>query len=279
MDVVKDSSDFSPTDWIALRDLILDKHHEHKNILVLHGTDTMAYTSSAMSLLLHDFQKNIVFTGAQIPISEVGSDGKINVLGSLTVLDKMKSMNIDCKRLLHFGGKTFVANRVSKVNTSTFEAFDGDIYMLQQDTNKKAIESPSFNDLKEIETNVVLVKMYPGIDLNAIMTNLLNHPPKGILIESFGMGNIAINNSFIEGLERLITKGLVVLNISQCSRGSVNMQVYETGKKLESVGVINGKDMTTEAAITKLMLVLSLPTENKRQLLTNSIVGEITQLV
>lgn len=277
MEFIKDSSNFAPFDWITLRNLILENHSKHENVLVLHGTDTMAYSSSAISFLMHDFEKNIVFTGAQVPMFENNSDGKDNLFGALAILQQLQSMKIKGQTLLKFGTNTYVGNRVSKSSTESLDAFTGDEFLVEKQVNNESLVSPSFNTISEIETNVVLIKMYPGIQLNMIMDGLLNNPPKGILVESFGTGNIAGNDTFIDGLQHLINAGTEVLNISQCSRGKVNMTLYDTGAQLEKIGVINGKNMTTEAAITKLMLLLSLPVENRHDLLSNSIAGEITK--
>jgi len=277
LDPIKDSSNFEPKDWLLLQDLILKHHQNHDDVLVLHGTDTMAYTSSAMSFLMCDFDKNIVFTGSQIPLASEKSDGKSNLNSSFDLLDRLKSKQIKGKILLCFGGKTFEGNRVSKFSTTSFDAFQGDAYVEKSYAQNRSSSFISFNGLSVIETNVTLIKMFPGIQLGDQISYLLKHPPKGILLESFGAGNISQNDAFITGIEKLIARGVIVLNISQCIEGRVNMEVYETGIQLHKIGVINGKEMTTEAALSKLMLILSTSYDNKHELLANSLAGEITQ--
>ena len=274
---IKDSSNFTPDDWLSLRTLIIEHHQSHDDVLILHGTDTMAYTSSAMSFLMHDFNKNIVFTGSQLPLVANKSDGKDNLNGAFLLLDELKSKKIKGETLLSFGGKNFLGNRVSKLSTKTFDAFHGDEFSFEHEKLKPSITLPNVINLQYIETDVVLIKMHPGIQLKRLIINLLDNPPKGILLESFGTGNIPQNDAFINGIEKLLARGVIVLNISQCLDGCVNMEAYQTGIQLYELGVINGKDMTTEAALSKLMLVLSASCENKHELLANSIAGDITK--
>lgn len=272
---VKDSTDVNPEDWLSLRNLILGHQSSHENVLILHGTDTMAYTSSALSFLMLGISKNIVFTGSQLPVWEDNSDGNTNITDSLQVLDQLALRQITGQTLLCFGGKTFKGNRVSKFSTSSFDAFLGSEFVFT-DNQGSSVYNHVFEDVEKIETDVVLVKMHPGIQLESQMNYLLANPPKGILLESFGSGNIPANNSFRNGLKKLISKGVIVLNISQCLNGYVSMEKYESGLQLLNIGVVNGKNMSSEAAITKLMVVLSISGYNKPEILTSTIAGEMT---
>jgi L-asparaginase len=275
MEPLKDSSNFTPNDWLLLRDLILVHHENHDNVLVLHGTDTMAYTASATSFLLSEFDKNIVFTGAQLPIGQPNSDGESNLIDAFALLNELKLKQVKGKVLLSFGGKVFKGNRVSKLSSVLFDGFYGDQNVFKIEKIDSAIVCPDFKDVKKIETNVTLIKMHPGIQLAKQTSHLIENLPRGIILESFGTGNIPQNDAFINGLEKLIARGVMVLNISQCLDGHVDMGTYLTGIALRKIGVIDGKNMTTEAALSKLMLVLSIPDEHIADLLANSIAGEI----
>lgn len=273
---IKDSSNITPNDWLTLRGVILDNHQGHDNILILHGTDTMAYTSSALSFLLSSFNKNIVFTGAQRPISEENSDGKFNLLDSLLLLDELSKSDIKGQTLLNFGGKTFLGNRVSKASTEVFDAFSG------REFNAKEAQSAFdnvivFDHVQAIETNIRLVKMYPGIEIDKLISGLLTDSPKGVVFESFGSGNMPENIELISGLTKLIAQGIIILNVSQCVKGLVDMSTYQTGQQLLKIGVLDGKNLTTESALTKLMLVLSVPEEDNSKLIITSIAGEFTK--
>jgi L-asparaginase len=276
---IKDSSNITPKDWLILRDVVLENHQGHDNILILHGSDTMAYTSSALSFLLLSFDKNVIFTGAQQPISEENSDGKFNLLDSLLLLDELKRNDINGQTLLNFGGKTFLGNCVSKSSTELFDAFGGTEYNVQetQESQLNSDSQVSFDEVKTIETNIRLVKMYPGIEINKLISGLLTDSPKGIVFESFGSGNMPENNELIAGLTKLVGQGVIVLNISQCQEGSVDMNTYQTGKQLLKIGVLDGKNLTTESALTKLMLLLSVPEVDISKLIVTSIAGEFTK--
>jgi L-asparaginase len=273
---IKDSSNITPQDWLLLRGVVLENHQGHDNILILHGTDTMAYTSSALSFLLLSFTKNVVFTGAQQPISEENSDGKFNLLDSLLLLDELKRNEINGRTLLNFGGTTLLGNRVSKSNTETFDAYSGTEFNLQQPQVSSGSEL-TFDHVQKIETNIRLIKMYPGIEISKLISGLLTDSPKGIVFESFGIGNMPENNELIAGLEKLIGQGVVVLNVSQCQEGSVDMNTYQTGQQLLKIGVLDGKNLTTESALTKLMLLLSVPEVDISKLIVTSIAGEFTK--
>jgi L-asparaginase len=272
---VKDSTDINPDNWISLRNLILSHHTSHENVLILHGTDTMAYSSSALSFLMLDFNKNIVFTGSQIPIWEENSDGNSNIIHALQVLDQLVLNKVRAQTLLCFNGKTFKGNRVSKISTSSFDAFSGSEFMFTEEQHPSKYNGV-FKYIEKIETDVSLIKMYPGIQLENLIDYLLATPPKGILLESFGTGNIPTNNSFKNGLKKLIANGVIVLNISQCSGGYINMEKYESGLQLLNIGVINGKNMSGEAAISKLMMTLSISGYSKAEILITTIAGETT---
>lgn len=276
MSEIKDSSDFLPDDWLSLRDTILAHHELHDNVLILHGTDTMAFTASAISYLLSSFNKNIVLTGSQVPIAEDNSDGELNIINALSLLGKLEQNKIKGKTLLSFGGRTIMATTAYKVSTSLFDAFRGKEFVINE-ASRSEEKWDGLLTLSEVETNVCLIKLYPGIQLELVASNLLRNCPKGIVLETFGSGNMPQNKIFSQALANLVNDGTLVVNISQCPDGLVEMSKYQTGEQLLNLGVIDGKNMTTEAAITKLMLVLSVTDKNKVELMTKSFAGEIIE--
>lgn len=277
---VQDSSNVSPADWITIKKSIVEQASAYENFVVLHGTDTLCYTSSAMSFLLADFQKNVVFTGAQIPLWDINTDGKKNLLGALNSLEQFKNHQIKGQVALFFSGQIFQANRSVKYSSTSFDGFVSPNFPTFNFNRewwvKKQMFSSIFSKVTNIETNLRLLKVYPGINLIQEIQQLKKTAPKGIIIESFGAGNIPENKRFIEGLKEVMDTGTLVMNISQCLAGGVDMNKYDTGKQLLDLGVINGKDITLPAAISKFMLVLSLSEPNKHHLLSHSIAGEMT---
>jgi L-asparaginase len=268
---IKDSSNVSPKDWLLWRDLIDDYEGVHESILVLHGTDTMAFTCSAIAFLMAGKKMNIVFTGSQVPIGQENTDAKINLMDSIVLLDELRQQQIIGKTLLRFGGKTFQGSQISKISTEAFDAFEGEAFAFEKHDENKKQALLDLDKIRVVETDVALLKIFPGINLKATMKNLLKSPPKGILLETFGSGNIPDEPTFINGLKNLIEKQVLILNISQCRHGRINMNKYDTGVKLAQAGVINGQDMNTEEALIKLMLILSSPQDHKAKLLVKVI--------
>lgn len=281
--VIKDSSDIGPQDWVKLRDLILAERSA-KYILVIHGTDTMAFTSSALSFMLRGFSKTVIFTGAQIPLGFPQSDAEDNLLGALKMLEEIQvRKHVGHEVLLFFGGKLLRANRTKKVSSKAFEAFhaaaQGGIW--EQNAWNAGYQAPRFKG--EIKTvsgiceKVLLLQFFPGISVKAIANRILTEKPKGIILETFGMGNIPRSASLMMVLKNCIEKGIPVLNVSQCLDPWVDMNQYENGKMLQNIGVIGGKDLTLEAATTKMMVLLAEEHsyEQLKTLLGNPIAGEM----
>ena len=276
-----DSSNMNPKTWVYLAKIIGQNYQKYDGFVILHGTDTMAYTASALSFLLEDLCKPIILTGSQLPIGIRRTDAKENLI---TAIEIAANGNIP-EVCVYFECKLLRGNRTVKINAENFEAFDSPNFPalaeagVQIKYNQKVsckIDIPlKVHD--KMSTSVALLKLYPGIS-QEVMKTLLSSNCKGIIMETFGSGNASTNSNFLSVIERAINNGKIILNISQCLAGSVNQGLYETSSQLEKIGVVSGKDMTTEAALTKMMYLLAqgLNVEELKIQLTNSLRGELS---
>ena len=276
---VKDSSNIEPNDWLLIAEKITNSYQEYDGFVVLHGTDTISYSASALSFLFENLSKPIVFTGSQLPIGVKNSDANNNLEWAIKIAGNSKIPEV----CVFFHQHLYRANRIVKISSEKFDAFASFNYpFLASVQNSLSLEHHSnsvvnslpFNCLKYIESNVLLIKIYPGIQLNFLQYL----KPKGIVLETFGSGNIPLNSSLINSLKNVIANNCYVLNVTQCLQGEVNMNAYETGKVLLELGVISGKDITTEAALSKMMVVLGNNSDDFtiRKLLSTSIRGEMS---
>lgn len=283
-----DSSNINPSHWQLIGKIIYDHYHENDGFLVLHGTDTMAFTASAMSFMLEGLQKPVVFTGAQLPISEPRSDARENLITALDIVSSRK----DGKALvpevcIYFDYELLRGNRSKKTESMQFDAFDSGNYPLlakvgvKIDYNFSAIRPLSGSDnlvlRSKIDPNISILKLFPGITQGTVNA-ILNTPGlKAVVLETYGSGNAPTLPWLMEELQRAIERDVIVVNISQCGGGRVLQGRYETSKILQHIGVIGGADMTTEAAVTKLMLLLGeYGTAKTKSLLGLSLAGELT---
>lgn len=262
-----DSSNMNPQQWDKITSIIESHYNRCDGFVVLHGSDTMSYTASALSFMLENLSKPVIFTGSQLPIGDLRTDAKENLITSIQ-LASMQNNNKPVIRevCLYFEYKLYRANRTTKINAEHFQAFASfnypnlaesgvhlkinDQYLLEPDLNKKLVVH------KNMDTNVAIIKLFPGIS-EAVLSSILNIPElKGVIIETFGSGNCTTQKWFINLLKKAIFKGIYVINVTQCAGGSVVMGHYETSSQLKKIGVISGKDITTESAISKLMFLL-----------------------
>lgn len=276
-----DSSNMNPKTWVYLANLIGEHYQKYDGFVILHGSDTMAYTASALSFLLEDLCKPVILTGSQLPIGIRRTDAKENLITSIEIAASGKTPEV----CVYFEYKLLRGNRTVKINAEHFEAFDSPNFptLAEAGVHIKYRQKVNYcitNHLKvheKMSDSVAVIKLYPGIP-QEIITTLLNSNCKGIVLETFGSGNATTKSEFINALESAIHNGKIILNISQCTAGAVSQGLYETSSQLEKIGVVSGKDMTTEAAITKMMFLLAqdLTTEELKTQLTNSLRGELT---
>jgi len=262
-----DSSNMNPTHWVKIATIIEDSYDDFDGFVILHGSDTMSYTASALSFMLENLSKPVIFTGSQLPIGDLRTDAKENLITSIQIASLCENGIPVIKEVgLYFEYKLYRANRTTKINAEHFEAFDSLNYPpliisgVNLSVNEQALlalnEGKALQVHKKLENNIVLVKMFPGIDESTI-NHIFSYPKiKGLVIETYGSGNITNEKWFVNAIKKLIDKGIPIINVTQCSGGSVNMNLYKTNIQYRKLGVISGKDITTESALAKLMFLL-----------------------
>lgn len=282
-----DSSNMGMEDWIRIAEDIERNYNFYDAFIVLHGTDTMAYTASALSFMLENLSKPIILTGSQVPILEEPNDAVDNLLGALTIAGHYNIPEV----CLYFNNKLMRGNRTSKVDASAFNAFNSSNFpnLVKAGSEIKVAwnlirdpPSPTSSLLvhKEMNPNVGVLKLFPGIT-QATIKNFLQEPLEGCVMETYGSGNAPDNRKdFLEVLKAATDRGLVIVNITQCGKGTVKDSTYSTGQALANAGVISGFDMTTEAALAKLSFLLSnkdLTKEQVRKQMKRNLRGELTE--
>ena len=284
-----DSSNMNPKYWVQIAEIIEDNYNKFDGFVVLHGSDTMSYTASALSFMLENLAKPVVFTGSQLPIGDLRTDAKENLITSIQVASKQLKGKPAIKEVcLYFEYKLYRANRTTKINAEHFQAFaslnypdlaESGVYLK---INKEHLFKPNLRKKlvvhKNLNENIALIKLFPGIS-KAVFKSVFNMPNlKAVIIETYGAGNCSTEKWFINMLKKNILKGIYIINITQCSGGSVMMGHYETSNKLKKIGIISGKDITTEAAIAKLMYLLGQNISSKvfKTMYETSLRGEIT---
>ncbi|MGM9688984.1 MAG: asparaginase [Alloprevotella sp.] len=285
-----DSSDMEPRYWIKMARIIAEHYDNYDGFVLLHGTDTMAFTASALSFMLENLTKPVIVTGSQLPIGQLRTDGKENLLTSIEIA---AARNAEGKPMvpevcIFFESKLMRGNRTTKINAEGFNAFRSfnfaplayagihikyDEHLIHQPKHDKPFK-PHFL----LDNNVLILTLFPGIRKEVIDTCFAVNGLRAVILKTYGSGNAPQKPWFLERIRQLIARDVIVVNISQCYKGTVEMHRYETGLQLLQAGVINGYDSTVEAVITKLMFLLghSRSTKEIIEKMNTSIAGEIT---
>ena len=285
-----DSSNVEISFWVKLTTIIEENYRDYDGFVILHGTDTMSYSASALSFMLENLEKPIVFTGSQLPIGMLRTDGKENLISSVEIA---AAKDQDGKPMvpevsIYFESQLYRGNRTTKYNAENFRAFKSANYPILADVgihikyNTAYINYPKRygEELivnKSLNSEVAILKIFPGIS-KSVVEATLNCGVRAIILESYGSGNAPTEKWFTDSLEAALLKGVIILNISQCHAGKVDMDAYDTGIHLKKAGIISGYDSTTEAALTKLFFLLGQSSENSeiKAKLVSNLRGEIS---
>jgi len=287
-DIPIDSSNMNISNWQKMAKIVEKNYSNFDGFVVLHGSDTMSYSASALSFMLENLSKPVIFTGSQLPIGDLRTDAKENLITAIQVaslqIDEQPALQEVC---LYFEYKLYRGNRTTKISAEHFNAFtspnfpelaeSGVHLKVNKDLILKAKPTQKLKVHTNFDDNVAILKIFPGINKNVLATFFAIPNLKGIVLETYGSGNAPTEEWFVQILEKAINNNIHVINVTQCSGGTVSMGNYETSTQLKNIGVISGKDITTEAAITKLMYLLGQNLEHKsfKNLFETEIRGEM----
>lgn len=284
-----DSSNVNMQHWVDMAYIIYENYDTYDGFVVLHGTDTMAYSASMLSFMLKGLSKPVIFTGAQLPISAMRSDARENLMTSLEIaISKANGKPIVPEVCIFFNHMLLRGNRAKKMQSVHFDAFESENYPplaeagIVIDFNYAAIkpykEGVQLKYLNKLDKSVMILKLFPGITSEVMDSCFNTKGLRGVVMETYGSGNSPTEAWFVECVERAVKKGIIILNVSQCNGGRVIQGRYETSKELKRIGVLSGGDITSEAAICKMMFLLANETDDEqiRRKLITPIAGEMS---
>ena len=287
-----DSSDIEPTLWQALADLIEEKYDRYDGFVILHGTDTMAYSASVMSFMLDNLDKPVIFTGSQLPIGRPRTDGKENLISAVEIATAKdhEGKALVPEVCICFNSQLFRGNRSTKVNATGFDAFSSPNYPplatagINIRYNDNFIHYSKERDTifkthTKLDTRVSILKIHPGITEQAVRDILLGNGTRAVILETYGSGNAISKPWFLQIIREANERGKILLNVTQCLNGNVDMNIYATGRSLKDAGVISGHDITTESALGKLFYLMGCYSDNEKvkTLLEKNLKGEISK--
>lgn len=291
-DPLIDSSDVEPSLWISLAALIEEKYDEYDGFVILHGTDTMAYSASALSFMIEHLTKPVIFTGSQLPIGMPRTDGKENLISAVEIAAAKDEEGhaLVPEVCICFDNILMRGNRTCKMNSDNFRAFRSENLPPLAEAgihiryNTGIIRYPVDWDRtpifrKNLDTRVAILKMHPGITPQIVRDIICSKDTRAVIVETYGAGNAPSKEWFLEIVKEAAAMGKIILNVTQCIAGSVNMDIYATGKCLKAAGVVSGYDSTTESALAKLFYLMGSFDDNKqvKQLLEEDLRGEISK--
>lgn len=284
-----DSSAMGPESWQKIVQVIAENYSAYDGFVVLHGTDTMAFTASALSFMLENLNKPVILTGSQVPIGMLRTDGKENLITAIEIAAaKENDLPVVSEVCIFFENDLLRGNRTSKISADNFNAFHSynypvlahagieinyDMLQLYHPVSRKPLK-PHY----ELDRNIAILKLFPGI-CPQVVESILNIPGlKGVVMETFGSGNAPSDEWFLKMLKNAVERGIVIVNVTQCRAGSVEMNRYDTGYKLMKAGVVSGFDSTTECVVAKLMFLFGqgLTPDEVKEYMYCSLIGEVT---
>lgn len=287
-----DSSDITPADWIKMAEIIGQNYECYNGFVILHGTDTMAYSAAALSFMLENLHKPVIFTGAQVPIGMPRTDGRENLLTAIEIASAEQNREpVVPEVCIYFENKLYRGNRTTKNSAEYFNAFGSFNYPplaqvgIHIKYNFAAIQytplTYQFRIYDKLDTNIAIIKLFPGISPETVEPVLKSKKIKAVILETFGAGNAPNQKWLIDLIKDAIKRNIIIYNVSQCNAGSVEMGKYKTSEELRNAGVVSGFDITTEAALTKLMFLLgqNLKYEEIVSQLNKAICGELSPLM
>ena len=285
-----DSANMDPERWVEIARSIADNYADYDGFVVLHGTDTMAYTASALSFMLENLHKPVIITGSQLPIGEVRTDGEENLI---TALQIAAATDIGGEPMVQevailFEDYLWRGNRSTKISADYFNAFKSNNYPYLakigldiQFHKERLLRNHAHRPLKvqyNLDRNVMFLTIFPGITETTLRHLLATPGIKGIVMKSFGAGNAPTDRWFVDAIHDAVKRGIVIVNVTQCVNGGVNSERYMTGNAMSAAGVISGNDITSEAALTKLMYLfgMGLTADEVKKYLNFSLCGEVS---